>query len=543
MTEQQPTPGTPPEPPTPPTPRTPVEPPTPATPATPAAPATLGATTETPAVSNPGPRDLGVEQDDLRRSPEASGAGEGSARGVLVASGRVALSLVAATAAAALAAGVLLVPAPAAAPAVPAATITPERADQTLVCAGGALGLTRGDDPQPTVVAAPDRAAFGTGLVESALTTSTAADGGAAVVTLPREAPGDGLAAAESVRADTLDVSGLAASECLSPGRSAWLVGGSTTVGRTTWIVLSNADVVDAVVDLRLWGERGPIEAVGVSGIIVAAGTQRVVPLAGIAVDEPSPVVQVTSSGGSIAATLQTSIVRGLDPDGLSVITPVASPAARHVIPALPVIGLEAALERFSADGAADAFTALRMLAPGDVPVDVTVTLVPEQGALGLTTQTTLDPGVVLDLPFSDLTDGEYGVVVEASAPIVVAARTSVVGTSGADVEWFTPAAALSPGDEVLAAVAPLGVGPAAGQRAVLHLLAPGGADVDIDGLAVSVPPGAVVTVPVASEAGLRIRTTGALHASVTYRGDGLLAGSRVAPRPTAAGVVTVLPG
>lgn len=502
-------------------------------------PTPTGATTETPAYQALSAGESGVEQPDLRRSSETGPSGRG--RDVLVASGRVTLALVAAVAAASLAAGVLLVPAPTTAPAVPALTVAPERADQTVVCAGGAIGLTRGEDPQPTIVANAARAAFGPGLVETTLPESDAAGGGAGVVTLPREAPGDALAAAERVRASTPDLSGLAAAECLTPARTAWLVGGSTTVGRTTWIVLSNADVVDAVVDLRLWGDNGPIEAVGSTGIIVGAGSQRVLPLSGFAVDEPSPVVQVTSSGGSVAATLQTSIVRGLDPDGLSVVTPVAAPDVRHVIPALPVIGLEAVLERFSADGGADALPALRMLAPGDAPVEVTVTLVPPAGVVGLTTQTTLDPGVVVDLPLSDIADGEYGVVIEASAPIVAAGRTTVTGASGSDVEWFAPAAPLAAGEEALAAVAPLGAD--AGLGPVLHLLAPGGADVEIDGLAVTVPPGSVVTVPVASDAGLRIRPSGTVHASITYRGDGLLAGSRVAPRPAAAGSVTVLPG
>ncbi len=474
------------------------------------------------------------------RSSTPSGWG----RRALVASGRVAATLAAAAAATALAAGVVLVPPPAFAPEVAADVITPERANQTLVCAGGAIGLTRGDDPQPAVIASPARAAFGSGLVEGAITTSDAAGGGAAVITLPRDAPADALAAAERLSAATPDVSGLAAAECLTPARSAWLVAGSTTVGRTTWIVLSNADAVDAVVDLRLWGRNGPITAVGSTGIIVGAGTQRVIPLAGLAVDEPSPVVQVTSSGGSVAATLQTSIVRGLDPDGLSAVTPVVAPSARHVIPALPVIGLDAALERFSADGSADALPALRMLAPGDTPVDVTVTLVPQQGALGLTTQTTLDPGVVLDVPFTELADGEYGVIVDASAPVVVAARTSVAGSElgagggSADVEWFTPAVALTAGAETLAAVAPL----EGEQRAAIHLLAPDGADVDIDGVVITVPAGEVVVVPVANNAGLRIRSTGLAYASLTYRADGQLAGSRVAPRPAAASAVTVVP-
>lgn len=471
-------------------------------------------------------------------------ATSGRGRALLAAGGRASLALIAVAAAGALALGVLFVPGPSLVPIVPALAVTPERTDQSLVCAGGALGLTRGADPQVTVVAEPRRLSSGAGLVEAGLSASDALDGGAAIVTLPREAPGDALAASESVRPSTPDVSGLAASECLTPARTAWLVGGSTTVGRTTWIVLSNADDVDATVDLTLWGASGPIEAPGTSGIVVAPGAQRIVPLAGLAVGEPSPVVLVTSSGGSVAATLQTSIVRGLTPSGVSIVTPLADSALRHVIPALPVIGGEAVLAQSSADGEPDGLTALRLLAPDDDAV-VTVTLVASEGGVGLVTEAQLDAGLVLDLPFTDLADGEYGVVVESTAPIVVAGRTSTVSTIAssepegptADVEWFSPAPALDAGAFV--AVAPVGEG----GTARFHLLSPdGGATATIDGVDVAVPSGVVVVVASATNAAVRISTTGVLHASVTYRGDGLLAGSRVLPAPSGSRPLTVLP-
>uniref|UniRef100_UPI003F6E5E0F DUF5719 family protein n=1 Tax=Microcella sp. TaxID=1913979 RepID=UPI003F6E5E0F len=205
-----------------------------------------------------------------------------------------------------------------------------------------------------------------------------------------------------------------------------------------------------------------------------------------------------------------------------------------------PVINGELALERSTTDGGADGLPALRMLAPGDEPAQVTVTLVPPPGATGLVTETTLEPGIVLDLPFTDLADGEYGVVVESTQPIVVAGRTSTAGSgAAADVEWFAPSPALAAGVEVLVAVAPL----AEGQSALLHLLAPeGGAEVTVDGLPVTVPPGGVIAVPSAANAGVRIRSTGVVHASVTYRGDGLLAGSRVMPPPSASGALTIFP-
>ncbi|MFM2354002.1 MAG: hypothetical protein RLZZ608_1408 [Actinomycetota bacterium] len=460
-------------------------------------------------------------------------------RSWLLAGGRASLALAAAAAGAALVAVVVLVPSPAIVVAVPTVAVTPDRSDQSLVCAGGALGLTRGDDPQRAVVAAEQRHTSGAGLVTSTLPSSDVVDGSAVVVTLPREAPGDAVAATGIVRPDTAEVTGLAAAECLTPARSSWLVGGSTTVGRTTWIVLSNADAVDAVVDLALWGDAGPIDGVGTTGIIVAAGSQRVIPLAGIAVDEPSPVVRVSSTGGSVAATLQTSVVRGLTPSGISIITPLSEPGVRHVIAALPVINGQLALERSTADGGADGLPALRMLAPGDAAAQVTVRLVGLDGAAGLVTEATLEPGVVLDLPLTNLADGEYSVIVDATEPIVVAGRTSTAAIESADLEWFTPSPALPAGTEVLVSVPPIGDD----QSALLHLVAPGtAAQVTIDGTLVSIAAGGMVIVPSASNAGIRLSTSDVVHVSVTYRGDGVLAGSRVLAPPSAVGALTVLP-
>ena len=465
-------------------------------------------------------------------------------RSLLLAGGRASLALIAAAAGAALAVGVVFVPGPTLSPVVLAVPVTPDRSDQSLVCAGGALGLTRGVDPQVAIIASEQRHTSGAGLVASTLPESDAIDGSAVVVTLPREAPGDALAATAIVRPDTADVSGLAASECLSPSRTSWLIGGSTTVGRTTWIVLSNADAVDAVVDLTLWGDAGPIDAGGTTGIIVAAGAQRIVPLAGIAVDQPSPVVRVSSTGGSVAATLQTSIVRGLTPSGMSIVTPLAEPAVRHIIPALPVINGQVALERSTADGGADGLPALRLLAPGETAAQVTVRFVPIDGAVGLVTEATLEPGVVLDLPVTNLADGEYAVIIDASEPIVVAGRTSTAGTGAdgvetADVEWFAPSPGLAAGSDVLMAVAPVDNA----QRAFVHVIAPNaGAEVTIDGLPVSIAAGGMVVVPSPADAGVRLTTSGVVHVSVSYRGDGLLAGSRVLAPPSAAGAVTVLP-
>jgi mannose-6-phosphate isomerase-like protein (cupin superfamily) len=468
-------------------------------------------------------------------------------RALLVAGGRVSLAVVAVAAAVVLAGAVVLIPSPVVVGAGTSVEVTPDRSDQVLVCAGGALGLTRGDNPQVAAVAEPRLRSSGEGLIESSVTTSDALGGGATAVTLPQEAPGDAVAATQIVRAGTSDVSGLAASECLPAARSAWLVGGSTTVGRTTFIVITNADAVNATVELRVWGDAGPIVAPGLSGIIVAAGSQRVISLAGIAVGQQSPVVHVASRGGSVSATLQTTVVRGLTPSGLSIVTPLGEPALRHVIAALPIIASQSVLEQFTADGGTDGLPTLRLLAPDNADAVVSVTLIPVAGGTGLSTELQLDAGIVRDLPFTGLVDGEYSVVVNSDVPIVVAGRTAAAAAGpgspgGLDIEWFTPSPVLSAGASVVSAIAPLD-GLDASLSASVHLVAPDGdAVVTIDGVSVSVPAGQSVVVPSVANVGVRIETTAPVYVSFTYRGEGLLAGSRVLGPPSVGQPLRVFP-
>jgi hypothetical protein len=459
--------------------------------------------------------------------------------------------VVAAASAVVLAGAVLLIPSPVVVSAGTSVEVTPDRSDQVLVCAGGALGLTRGDNPQVAAVAEPRLRSSGEGLIESSVTTSDALGGGATAVTLPQGAPGDAVAATQIVRAGTSDVSGLAASECLPAARSAWLVGGSTTVGRTTFIVITNADAVNATVELRVWGDAGPIVAPGLSGIIVAAGSQRVISLAGIAVGQQSPVVHVASRGGSVSATLQTTVVRGLTPSGLSIVTPLDEPALRHVIAALPIIASQSVLEQFTADGGTDGLPTLRLLAPDNADAAVSVTLIPVAGGTGLSTELQLDAGTVRDLPFTGLADGEYSVVVDSDVPIVVAGRTAAAavtgpdgtdGPGGLDIEWFTPSPVLSAGASVVSAIAPLD-GLDASLSASVHLVAPDGdAVVTIDGVAITVPAGQSVVVPSVANVGVRIETTAPVHVSFTYRGEGLLAGSRALGPPSGGQPLRVFP-
>lgn len=450
---------------------------------------------------------------------------------------RAGTALLGAGAAAALVATALLVPGPVVAPEVDGTTVTPVRAAQSLVCGGPIVGLSRGENPQLVAAGTPERRAAGEGLVERTIEQSEAIDGSAAVVELPADAPADDVAATERQSLDTPELRGLAVAECLPPAPTAWLVGGSTTTGRSTLVVLSNPGEVAATVDLSVWGADGPLETPGTSGLVVAPGTQRVIPLAGIAPDEASPVVGIRSRGGAVSATLQQSTIVGLEPAGVDVVTPVRGASERVVIPAVPIIDAERLAGAVSALGGIDFAPVLRVLVPGDEAADITVSLLPDAGGTGAALTATVDAGAVLDIALSELADGDYSVVVDSSEPVVAAARTSVATSAGVDSAWFTAAPALDDADgEILAAVAP-------GSGAQLHLIAPDGpATVTVDGTTVEIPARARASIPLAGNSAPVLTVSGVVHASVTYRTDAGLAAARILPPAAAPRPITVYP-
>ena len=339
-------------------------------------------------------------------------------------------------------------------------------------------------------------------------------------------------AQSQSVRSETL--SGFTAAACGEAIAESWLVAGATNLGRSGIVLLSNPSAVAATVDVRVIGESGPVEAPSALGIIVPPGTQRVLPLAGLAPNLTSPVVHVTSTGGSIAASLEHSVVVGLAPAGLELTGPTAGPSTRQVIPGVvvPQAGGVAATEDH-ADG--DDHPIVRLFAPGEEVVDVSIGVVPESGSGGNTIEAALEPGRVVDVPLGVLDAGDYTIRIEADAPVVAAARSTVGGTEGqtdasapSDLAWFVATAPML--DAAVVAV-PRGPSP------TLHLVNPDAetaAEVRVGSggseRVVTVPPAGAAPVSLDAGASVVLGGTEGLHANVSFAGDDELASFGVQP-------------
>jgi hypothetical protein len=256
----------------------------------------------------------------------------------------------------------------------------------------------------------------------------------------------------------TETLSGLATAACSEPANDIWLVGGSTEVGRTTLLTLSNPTDVTATVTVEVFTEQGYIDAVAGEGIIVLPGEQRIVSLAGYAPDALAPVVRVLSNGGQVLANLQQTVTRTLMPSGVEWVSPASGLATQQIIPGVFVAGQHDHDRSEVSDATSDLEPGIRVLIPGEKNSEVTVTLLSSTGkkvefSANLTAQK------VTQLPLAGVPDGTYTVIVTSQEPLVAGVRTVQDATTDPmaidehDSSTPTPTATPAPTEQALAPV------------------------------------------------------------------------------------------
>jgi hypothetical protein len=497
------------------------------------------------------------------RDEQRAASDRGRARRVALLGLRVVTGIVGTAAAVIVVAVVGLLPLPSTSVAAPSVTVTPAPAEQLRVCPGALLHL--GDDQgqnagTPSTIGSPQRrVAAEEGEVSSTeLPHSDAGTGGTSSAPIALRIGGASglLAGAQSQTAKTDDERGFAAADCAEPSGSAWLVGGSTATGRTTLLMLANPTQVDATVAIEILGEKGLVTAPGLTGITVAAGSQRVISLAGFAPDLASPVVHVTARGGRIVAALQQTTVRGLDAGGVDIVGATADPATRLRIPGVRVMGADAVAQALGRDDWTDAVPSIRIGNPGTADAKVQVSLQPESAgakgtsfqldvAAGKVGEVGLDSGIDTDTGALAIPDGEYSVTVQADQPVVAAARISTASppsdpdaAPASDFAWDVAAPALQGATMVTIAPGPDPRVAFAGTAGTVTLKGlHGAADVTV-----TVPANGQGSASVVAGASYRIQGGDGMTASVGYAAAAALASYPiVSPRPVS-GPITVHP-
>lgn len=247
-------------------------------------------------------------------------------------------------------------------------------------------------------------------------------------------------AAAMKFTATDGDLQGTAAANCQQPSNDQWIAGASTTVGRTSVLVLSNASSSPATVNLELYGAKGQIQAPGSRGLLVAPGTTRSVVLAGLAPGEEQLGLRVRSSGGPVAAVIQQSVLRGLTPGGVDFITPGAAPATRQVMTGVDIQDAAGIAALTAKSGYKDAAPALQITVPGPSDAVVEIKLYGRDGqkALPAGGVVTAKAGSVTEVSLAGVPAGHYTVAASSDVSFVAATRVSrgLQANEPSDVAW-----------------------------------------------------------------------------------------------------------
>lgn len=416
---------------------------------------------------------------------------------------------------------------------------TQQGGEQRLVCAGpfGELGA---DPSQPDVsipvgtVDVAFAAADGVTAGEQTLHPNNGSTDGGKTFT---GATGETMGAAQYTAVKTATIAGAAASTCVSPANSQWLIGGSSTLGVSTTVTIGNPSDVIATVHLAVFDENGRIDASESAGVIVPAGGQQTVSLNGFAPDRERLAVQVTSTGAPVTASLGVAHIVNLTPFAISSGTRQLRPAMTSVIPAVMHRDVSGRENRASDAGDGDEVpVTVRVIAADGAEGVARVRAVDAAGSITELGTINLAADTVGDLVVAKWPKQANAVIVEADVPVYSAARAAARMLGSQDYEWFSAAPVINADSEVAVPVVKGGqlvVTNPGTTTAEVSVRATGGATANV-----KVPAGAAV--PIALSGASVLSTNAPVYAAVRVVGDNRMAGYPIVPEIDRDGELTV---
>lgn len=312
-------------------------------------------------------------------------------------------------------------------------SITPSAGAQRIVCAPGQLQVASGDSGSS--IEQVSEATTSIPEVDGATTTELTIDNvaGASLTSVSAPADGQVLSGMSWTQVDEQDIAGFADAACIAPAASQWLVGGSTTTGRSSIIVLANPSEQVTTVRLEVFSAEGVVDAAATSAITIEPGSATAIDLASLSVDNESPAVFVRSEGSAVAAFMQHSIIRGLEPGGIDTVTGQPAASTDQTFVGVPLSGRTSA----NVEDAGDVQSTLRLVADSDTVARIEFRTPGQQPAQ---TEVPLTAGTTVDMNLADLPAGQYTIDIQSDVPVAAGLRTlPAEGDVGADLAWLTP--------------------------------------------------------------------------------------------------------
>lgn len=246
-----------------------------------------------------------------------------------------------------------------------------------------------------------------------------------------------GLVAAQTTRDSFSDGRGLASQPCLGPDTTWWFVGGGSTAGRESALVLVNPESTAAEVEVAISGPDGPVSTPRLRGLVVEPRSRVVVRLSREAPRLPAAAWRVTVRQGRVMAALSDREAEGFVPRGADWIPASIDPATRVLVPG--VVGGEGGRQ-------------LLVHAPGELTATVRVRLITEQGSFvpAATPEIEVPGGSVVTVDLDASLQGDDATVdLQSDLPIVAGVRQRHPGIDASagsleETSFTTGAAAIS---------------------------------------------------------------------------------------------------
>ncbi|MBX3312309.1 MAG: hypothetical protein KF916_05365 [Microbacteriaceae bacterium] len=324
-------------------------------------------------------------------------------------------------------------------------------------------------------------------------------------------AVGEIVYASQSQSPETETVKGLATTQCSIPLREGWFVGASTSLGRSSVLLLSNPSDVISQVKIDIKSSDGRSQA---DEVVVDANSQQAISLASWIPGAESLALRFETQGGLVVAQIQTSTVRGLETGGVDYLLPMSAPSTDMVIPGIRVENLEDTLAIIEDESYSDLFPRLVLWNPGAEAVDAEIYIIPsDENAFANEFSQQVPAGAITVVELNALETGSYSVHLLSTDSLVAVASVGTKSEEAIDYAWFDAVTSFSGEDAIQVSTAP---------NALLTLINPGKASATFSipelEFNTTLQPQEAITLPVESSKLLTINVTdGVISAGVTH--------------------------
>lgn len=319
--------------------------------------------------------------------------------------------------------------------AVRAASVSAPATDTVYACPAGPAntigGVSLGETSSSTVITPLNGSAALTyqGKELASGAASLASSDGGVLSVAPVGSTATGAAGSVTTVTASGDLRGLTAAACVPPSSVAWIVGGSTAVGSSSELRLTNPGGTTATATVHLYGSTGELTLPSGGQIAVPAGGTATLLLESSGAQDERIAVSIESDGGTLAASLATESLDGETPAGTEVLTSGATPATELTIPGVVLVDAadqgETAADAATGTATSSDAPVIRVVNPGTEAATVSVSLIGADGEtpLGGATDLVVDPGAVFDVSLTGVAKGAYGVRITSDQPVAAAAR------------------------------------------------------------------------------------------------------------------------